>query len=264
MKKFFTILGVSTAFLATAQTNLMVNPGFESWTAGTPDGWYVTGMVVVQNTTDFHGGASSLGLTAPAPTGTATSANKTTNQIVDIPVTEGVTYVWSGWYLDNTPNAQFRWWNQWRSATGDLGANSLQGADYSVDSPAWVFFTAEGMPNAGALTARPGLRVYGNKTANGGIVYFDDVMFYDKASMAVTDVKAFDKQVKMNTNVGNALTVILPARATVNIFTAEGKLVSSNRIDSGQSINTSSLAKGMYIVTVDNGTAKVSRKVMKN
>jgi hypothetical protein len=109
------------------------------------------------------------------------------------------------------------------------------------------------------------LRTY--KDANGtfgGNVYLDDVIFQDKSTMAVTDVSSFDKQIKMNTNVGNALTVILPARATVNIYTAEGKLVNSNRIDSGQSINTSSLTKGMYIVTVDNGSAKVSRKVMKN
>ena len=252
------------AICASAQTNLMLNPGFESWTAGAPDGWYVTGMTVVQNTVDFHGGASSMGITAPTPTGTATSANKTSNQTVDIPVTEGKTYVYSGWYLDNTPNAQFRFWNQWRTAAGDTGANSLQGADYSVDSPAWTFFTAEGMPNAGALVGRPGLRVYGSKTANGGIIYFDDIMFYDKASMAVTDVKAFDKQVQMNTVVKNELKLVLPAKATVNIYSAEGKLISSDRVNNGDSINTTSLVKGVYMVTVDNGSAKVTRKVIKN
>lgn len=86
----------------------------------------------------------------------------------------------------------------------------------------------------------------------------------DNANLAVTDVTSFDKQIKMNTIVGNALTVILPEKSTVNIYSVEGKLMSSNRVSSGESINTSSLTKGMYIVTVDNGSAKISRKVMKN
>ena len=89
-------------------------------------------------------------------------------------------------------------------------------------------------------------------------------MFYDKATMAVSDVNAFDKAVKMNTVVGNELRLILPGKATVNIYSADGRLVSSNRVDNGQAINTSSMAKGNYIVTVDNGSAKVSRKVIKN
>ena len=86
----------------------------------------------------------------------------------------------------------------------------------------------------------------------------------DKATMAVSDVNGFDSQVKMNTKIGNALTVILPGKATVNMYTADGKLVTSNRVNSGESINTSNLTKGIYIVTVDNGSAKVSRKVIKN
>ncbi|HPZ26159.1 MAG TPA: T9SS type A sorting domain-containing protein, partial [Kaistella sp.] len=68
----------------------------------------------------------------------------------------------------------------------------------------------------------------------------------------------------MNTIVGNELRVMLPERATVNIYSAEGRLVSSNRVSNGEAINTSSMAKGTYLVTVDNGSAKVSRKVIKN
>ncbi len=260
MKKFFTILGVSAVALMGAQ-NLIPNAGFENWTAGAPDGFYVTGTTIVQGSgANAHSGSFAVGITAP----TAASGNKTINPTPDIPVDVAKTYVFSGWVLDNTPNAKFKYWNQFR-AGGDLGANPLQAADFTVDSPQWVFFSAEAMPTAGATEARPGLRVYSEGAANnGGVIYVDDVTFQDKATMAVTDVTSFDKQIKMNTNLGNALTVILPARATVNIFTAEGKLVSSNRINSGESINTSSLTKGMYIVTVDNGSAKVSRKVMKN
>ena len=261
MKKIFTILGITGVALMGAQ-NLIPNAGFENWTAGAPDGYFVSGTTIVQGSgATAHSGNFSVGITAPA----AASGNKTINPTPDIPVDVTKTYVFSGWVLDNTPNAKFKYWNQFRAAA-DLGGNNLQASDFTVDSPQWVFFSAEAMPPATALTARPGLRVYGESaTNNGGVIYVDDIIFQDKATMmAVTDVNSFDKQIKMNTNVGDALTIILPARATVNIFTAEGKLVSSNRIDSGQSINTSKLTKGMYIVTVDNGSAKVSRKVMKN
>src|SRR5690606_39062747 len=124
--------------------------------------------------------------------------------------------------------------------------------------------TAEAQPNPTSTLLRAGLRVYPENNQGDGVILFDDVMVYDKATMAVTDVKAFDKEVKMNTVVGNELRIILPGRATVNIYSAEGRLVSSNRVNSGEGINTSSMAKGNYVVTVDNGSAKVSRKVIKN
>ena len=256
MKKIFTILGIVGVALLGAQ-NLVTNPGFESWTDGKPDTWFVTASQISQSTNPVHTGTYAIGLL---------SANSTSNiGMADITVVPGKTYVYSGWYLDNVPNSRFRYWGQWRNDGGLLTETTLQGADYSTDSPQWVQFSVEAVAPAAATIARLSLRTYKDADGSfGGNVYFDDVVFQDKASMAVTDVTGFDKQIKMNTNVGNALTVILPARATVNIYTAEGKLVSSNRIDSGQSINTSSLDKGMYIVTVDNGTAKVSRKVMKN
>lgn len=256
MKKIFTLLGISVLALISAQ-NLISNPGFENWTTGTPDGYLVSGITVLQGTgSNVHSGNYSLGITAPA------NGNKTVNPSPDITVDVSKNYVFSGWYLDNTPNAKFKYWNQFRAA-GDLGVNALQAASFSVDSSQWVFFTAEAVPPAAALVARPGLRVF-PEVGSAGVIYFDDVVFQDKATLAVSDVSAFDKQIKMNTTVGNSLTIILPVKATVNLLTVEGKLISSNRLNSGESIDTSSLAKGMYIVTVDDGTSKVSRKVIKH
>lgn len=256
MKKIFTILGIAGVALMGAQ-NLIPNAGFETWADGKPDGWFATPAQIIQSTNPVHSGGFAVGLLA---------ANSTSNiGAPDITVVAGKTYVYSGWYYDNVSNGRFRFWGQWRTDAALLTETTLQGADYSTDAPQWVQFSVEAVAPTSATIARLSLRTYKDADgSSGGLVYFDDILFQDKASMAVTDVAGFDKQIKMNTNVGNALTVILPARATVNIYTAEGKLVSSNRIDSGQSINTSSLTKGMYIVTVDNGSAKVSRKVMKN
>ena len=257
MKKLYTLLLFAVALSANAQTNLIPNSGFETWTAGAPDSWYTTGTTVAQNTSTFHGGASSVGITSPA------TGNKTISPAADTPVTQGVTYVYSGWYLDNDVNSRFRYWNQFRTASADTGANALQMEGYSTDSPSWVFFTSEGVPNATATLARPGLRVYPEtSTSGGGIILVDDVMFYDKSTLSV-DTKNFDNEVKMATVISDVLTIQMPSRATVNIYTIDGKLVSSNRINSNESINTQSMASGAYVVTVQNDFAKTTRKIVK-
>ena len=258
MKKLYSLLAlVAISTSVNAQVNLMTNGDFETWTAGVPDSWFTTGSTVAQSTTIFHGGASSLGLTSPA------SGNKTISQTTDIPVTQGVTYVFSGWYLDNDTNSRFKFWNQFRN-TADTGSNALQAADYSTDSPSWQFFTAEAMPNAGATVARAGLRIYPEvSTTGGGVIYFDDVMFYDKSTLSVEQIKDFDNQVQMATVITDVLTVQMPTRATVNIYSLDGKLFSSNRVDSNEAINTQSLASGVYVVTIQNEYAKTSRKIVK-
>lgn len=259
MKKFYSLFAtVALVVGVTAQTNLITNPGFENWTGTSPDGWYITGSTVAKSTTIFHSGTASLAYTSP------TSNNKTINPTTDIPVTQGVTYVFSGWYLDNVNNGTFRYWNQFRTATADTGSNNMQGSTYSTDNAAWVPFYAEATPNATAVVARPGLRVYPENSTGGGIIYLDDIMFYDKSTLSTINIKDFDNGVKMNTIVDNDLKLQLPSRSTVNIYSVDGKLISSNRVNNGESIQLSHLAKGNYIVTVqDNFQNKVSRKIIK-
>ncbi len=181
--KRVTIVAISVA--ANAQTNLIPNAGFETWADGKPSEWFIpTGAVMVQSTT-VHSGSFSAGLPSPA------TGNRTMSPTVDIPVVEGKTYVFSGWYLDNSSTARFRYWGQFRN-TADTGANNLQGADYSVDSPEWKFFSAEAIPNVGATVARAGLRVYPENNTGDGVILFDDVMVYDKATMAVSDISGFE------------------------------------------------------------------------
>ena len=256
MKKIFTILSIAAVSLVSAQ-NLIPNNSFETWTAGKPDSWFIPAAATIAQSSTAHSGSSSLSLTSPG------TSNSTVSPTTDTPVTAGTTYVFSGWYLDNSTTARFKYWNQFRN-TADTGANNMQAADYSTDSPSWQFFTAEAQPNAGATVARPGLRVYPENNAGGGVILFDDILFYVKGSMAVSDVAGFDKAVQFNTVVKDQITFKLPAKATVNIYSVDGKLVSSNRVENGGSVNTQSMVKGAYIVTVDNGANKISRKVIKN
>lgn len=260
MKKIFTILGIATAMSISAQ-NLVLNPGFENWTAGKPDSWITVPTTYAQVSNPVHSGASAISVT---------SANSTqTLGATDIDVTEGTTYTFSGWYLDNSTSARMRYWGQWRDASAAIGSSvpgfdNMQQADYSTDAAVWKQFTVTGAAPTGAVKMRLSVRAYKDTDGTyGGIVYFDDI-YFGVGGLGTIDIKEFDKQVQINTLVKDQLTLRLPSRSTVNVYTADGKLVSSNRVNSGESINMSNVAKGMYIVTVqDNFNNKVSRKVIK-
>lgn len=261
MKKIFTVLGIAAISLMSAQ-NLLVNPGFETWTdpAAKPDGW--AGMNGgSMETTMVHSGTKSVKL---IPINATTNANI---GAVDVPATENTQYSVGYWVYDNAVNSRGRHWIQFRTATANVTAGTggapFQPATYTSDAPQWVFVSATATTPATTTLLRFDYRVYGQNSIFADPMYFDDVQLV-QGLLAVTDVNTFDKAVKMNTVVGNELRVILPARATVNIYSVEGRLISSNRVNSGESIDTSKMIKGNYIVTVSDGSATVSRKVVKN
>lgn len=263
MKKIFTILGViAVSTVMNAQTNLLVNPGFETWTDTTvkPDGWNAMNGGSIETTT-VHSGVNSIKL---IPVSNTTNANIAA---VDVAATANTQYTVGYWVYDNVVNSRARHWIQFRTATANIapgtGGQPFQPSTYTSDAPQWVFMTATATSPATTEFLRFDYRVYSQNSIPTDPIYFDDVQLVQGSSLAVTDVNVFDKAVKMNTVIDNELKLFLPQRATVNIYSADGRLISSNRVNNGESINTASMAKGNYIVTVDNGTAKVSRKVIK-
>lgn len=84
------------------QGNLVINPGFENWTAALPTAWdnatYNTG--ITKEASIVHGGNFSVKQDA-------TATNKLQQEIT---IEGGKTYRISYWYLDNTPNARTRPW----------------------------------------------------------------------------------------------------------------------------------------------------------
>lgn len=249
---------------ASAQ-NLITNPGFESWepaagaTPAKPTGWSFVSATGISQETDaslVHSGSSSLKNVAPA------TGNSSCN--IDVAAEANTQYSLGYWVLDNDANARLRHWVQARTASGNVTWNNttFQPTTYTTDSPQWVFVNVTSTTPATTSILRVDFRNYGTG-AGAGSVYVDDVVLV-KGILAVTDVKEFDKAVQFNTVVKDQITFKLPTKATVNVYSTDGKLVSSNRVDNGGSINTQSLVKGAYIVTVDDGSAKISRKVIKN
>lgn len=272
MKKIFTILGITAMAVTMNAQNLISNGDLETWTDPTakPDGWFSMNKESSRESTVIHGGqysAKIMPFTTIKVSDGSIVYNNGNLDYSDVDATENTQYTVSYWILDNQANARSRHWIQFRTAsaniniTGNAEALPFQPSTFSSDSPEWVFVTATATTPANTTKLRFSFRTYAqnNEIAPN---YVDDIQLI-KGVLAVTDVKDFDKQVKMNTVVENELTLRLPERATVNVYSIDGKLVSSNRVSDNGTVNMQGLPKGNYIVTVDIGSAKISRKIIK-
>ena len=256
MKKIFTLLSFVTLGTAANAQNLVVNGDFENgltpWAAGTGTGY--TAPTIAPT-----GGNQGPAYATYAP------ATATTGFYQNVPVTAGKTYVIEFWYKTTGASAA-RLWSVYKNsggtavytttdATTDLFRTSNK---YLPIAAAWTKYTAKMPAEATATSLDVAFRAYGGQTTS-----YDDILAYEEGTMATIDPKTFDKKVKMNTLVAETLTLELPSKSTVNIYSIDGKLVSSNRVNSGEAINVSKLQKGNYIVTVEDGANKISRKIVK-
>lgn len=256
MKKLFTTLTVLAALSLSAQ-NLLTNPSFESdlagWASG-PASSYTAPEVVT-------GGAQSGDKSVAY-----SNASATTGFFQSVPVTAGQNYTISFWYKASGDDTDARLWSIFRDGAGaavyttaDATTDSFRTSDgYLPTASAWTLYTAQMPAGTGAATLDVATRVY-----TAGSASFDSFAAGVTGTMSVGDVNNFANGVKMNTVVTNKLTLQLPERATVDIYTMEGKLVSSNRVDNNGSVETSSLAKGVYVVKVSNGFATTTQKIVK-
>lgn len=154
--------------------NLLVNPGFEDWTATLPTAWdnktYNTG-VIVKETSIVHGGTISLRQTSTEGT------NKIQQEVA---ITGGKKYRISYWFLDNDAKACSRYWFAMVGSDGktinDIN-NQIQQTEYSADNAEWQHVTFEFTAPAGTVKMRYEVRVYRNMDSDefGGYIYYDDM-----------------------------------------------------------------------------------------
>lgn len=264
MKKLFTTLTLIAAISLSAQ-NLLTNPSFESdlegWAAG-PSSSYTAPEVVSGGSAD---GDKHVAYNSPSAT---------TGFFQNVAVTAGESYEISFWYKASGDDEDARIWSIFRDAEGaavytteDASTDEFRTLNaYLPTVGEWTMHTAV-MPAGTSANSNTGTDAVSLDVAfraySGSTVTFDGIKAGIEGSMSVSDVNNFANGVKMNTIVTSKLTLQLPERATVNIYTMEGKLVSSNRVDNGGSIETSSLAKGVYVVKVTNGYATTTQKIVK-
>ena len=151
--------------------NLLINPGFEDWTAELPTAWdnktYNTS--VTKETSIKHSGNNSV---------KHTSGSSTVKLQQEVAIEAGKKYKISYWYLDNDVNARNRMWSFWVDAANKTLADHKDelrdGAPYSEDSPEWKQFSVTLTAPAGAVKFRFEVRTY-KGTTDGGAVYYDDM-----------------------------------------------------------------------------------------
>lgn len=260
MKKFYSLVAVLAASFTFAQTNLVQNPGFEDgvlepWVKGWTASY--TAPTLVENSSAAKSGDWFAQYNPTATTGFYQK----------VPVTTGVEYTLSFWYKSTGNGNGARLWSPFLAdmnssasiwLTAEASDDPLRSFnDYFAKSATWKQETVTFTVPEGASVLQLHVRAYNNSS-----VAFDDFMVVE-GSLSVSDQPTLQNAVKMNTVVTDKLVLTLPEKATVNIYTIDGKLVSSDRVENGGSINTQSLAKGVYVVVVDNGSAKVTQKIVK-
>ena len=285
MKKIFTLLSVvALGISANAQTAAFNGSDFETWSDFTNS---ITSFGIksyaTQGLTKGYNGTSSLNITA-TPTAndyvftvkpTAASYPSSISSITFwVKGTSGKSLSFNVYMANGTNYNVFNLKDFTTSATitptaiqtsGNVGNGSNDYIGVIDTGGAWQKVTLD-MSTITSVNVADNTKNFFALKVGKDVSYsldIDDIQIVS-STMGTIDVKEFDKKVKMNTLVSDNLTLIeLPSKSTVNIYSVDGKLVSSNRVNSGESINVSKLQKGNYIVTVEDGTNKVSRKIVK-
>ncbi|HET7734135.1 MAG TPA: carbohydrate binding domain-containing protein [Paludibacter sp.] len=263
MKKITLLLSfIACVVLANAQTNLLTNPGFETWTNGTaPDGWTLgtaTYASVSASTSLFNEGSKSFKVT-PVATGGGTYI---VSQI--IPITPGKTYtIKMSYYIETGDGTDARIWSDWcnvvsGSSTTYAALNHADsvllmgpggGSAYFPDvKGTWNTYTCEvTAPASGYNSFSFQFRTYKNPA----VVYWDNMYFGEKTtgiSIPTADI--------LNVSVaGKTLTVTDSPSSTVDIFNTVGAKVKTVELVNGSA--DLNLAKGLYIVRVGAKSAKI-------
>ncbi len=262
MKKIYTLsFFLIAALSANAQTNLVPNGNFETWTDGAPEGYIVyndNGGSLTQETTDIHGGTSAALFTAPPENGNVKAI------VADIPVTAGNTYVFSYWVKDEGDNAKGRHWASWRSGSDQLDDNlDVLHPDFLPNTSGWEQVTYTMVAPATADAFRIDFRVYKGTDAGSGLIYYDDVMFYDQATAGIKENKISGLKMYPNPLSGNILNITSDANAakTVAVYDVLGKQV-INTITANGTVNVSGLTSGVYIVKITEEGKTATKKLV--
>ena len=97
-----------------------------------------------------------------------------------------------------------------------------------------------------------------------GTFSVDDVVISGQVTSSLGTIENFSNKINLvkNTNVNN--TMVFGTKANVQIVNANGQVVKTAAVSENTSLDVSSLAKGMYIVTAEVNGQKVSQKIIKN
>ncbi len=203
-KKLFAIMVVSLCTLGLTGyamgQNLLLNAGFETWTAGAggpPDNWYLSlhPLTGSQESVIVNSGTYSCNLTWTTIT--------TCYLQQDVAVTAGQDYEFSYWAYDNDPYGRFRVYIRWYQADNSTYISAYQGG-YTTDQAVWQQLAS------GTVTAPPlagwahcEIRCYDVSWLGTATCYADDAVFEEVAPPPPPDTLEI-YEIQYTTDVGGA------------------------------------------------------------
>ena len=133
MKNLFILGCLILLPLFLAANNLLLNPGFESWTSGKPDYWIegTTKFTTIQENDTIHSDSSSCKIKFDS-----TSTQKLGQHIKFSPY---CLYACSLWVFDNSPFSRVRFYLGWYDDNNNFIASNL--SSYSSDTSEWQLLT---------------------------------------------------------------------------------------------------------------------------
>ena len=107
------------------------------------------------------------------------------------------------------------------------------------------------------------IRQAGTATNGTGNISIDNLIVntVEAVTLAVVDVNSAKVNIVKNTVVGN--TIMFSAKADIQILNMNGQVVKTASVNENTSLEVSSLAKGMYVVTANVNGKAVSQKIIK-
>jgi len=258
-------LFLATVAFTNAQTNLVSNPGFETWGETLPDPWYivsksVTGVTPAASTTIFAEGAKSLKIDA-------TAASSTFNMSQGVTIVPGHEYTFSAkCYVESGDGTDARLWCNFKKdattyftedeliatglyATLRSGNENSSGSSY-LGTTIGSWFTATGTFTAPADAVGFDFQF---RTYKKAVVYWDDMQLIDNSTSGIISPKA--ESLKVWTDAGK-IKFHAVSGEKVEIFNAVGQ--SLYRALATDGINSVSIAeRGIMIVKVGNRIGKI-------
>ena len=168
--------------------NMVSNPGFENWTAGSPDDWTTAGgaITLTQNTTIVHGGSSSCEVIW-----TSTSNQYFRSNIFS--VTAGSSINASVWMYDNDAGGRGRLCILYTGASNYYGG-------YSTDQANWQEITYSSTVPTGATDAQIELRFYDVSPFPGSATVLVDDVTYDHPVSGALSISNISRQYPVPTS----------------------------------------------------------------
>jgi len=282
MKKIFTILSIAAVSLVSAQT-FTATYGFD----GTPP--VVNGVVAGAGSTNLTAGDfAPVGVTLTGTGNRLATTGAPTAAAVDLTKYLQVTLTPAAGQNLSVSSISFR---TQRSGTGPRSYVVRSSADnYAANLPASIspanaelevlagnvfHWVNDGITlgqngnlvtptNISNLSAPVTFRFYFYEAeAETGTFSIDDVVISGNAGvLAVADYTKAASMLVKNTVVGES--IAFAKTADIQIINVAGQVVKTAKVTEGSTLNVSSLAKGVYIVTGTVNGEKVSQKVIKN